>query len=99
MRPFSAVNLSKEPILGTATFNVAPFDSAAIRRPFECLLLALMRPSPTAGERPVLARNRTSQGFYRCSFMSSRPRCNRPPIKEKAQLSANFDRERSKEKA
>jgi hypothetical protein len=26
-------------------------------------------------------------------------RCNRPPIKEKAQLSANFDRERSKEKA
>jgi hypothetical protein len=28
-----------------------------------------MRPSPTADERPVLARNRTSQGFYRCSFI------------------------------
>ncbi len=32
-----------------------------------------MRPSPTADERPLLARNRTSQGFYRCSFMRSRP--------------------------
>src|SRR6266568_6201758 len=35
--------------------------------------VALIRPSPTADERPVLARNRTSQGFYRCSFMRSRP--------------------------
>jgi hypothetical protein len=38
--------------------------------------VALMRPSPTADERPALTRNRTSQGFYRCSFMSSRPSWN-----------------------
>jgi len=29
-----------------------------------CLLLALMRPSPTADERPVLARNRTSRSIF-----------------------------------
>jgi len=39
-----------------------------------------MRPSPTADERPILARNRTSQGFYRCSFMSSRPRYGGPTL-------------------
>jgi hypothetical protein len=30
--------------------------------------LALMRPPRTADERPVLARNRTSQGLYRLSI-------------------------------
>jgi hypothetical protein len=55
--------------LGKNTFHLVGLDT----RGAIVLQLKLSRgQSPTADERPVLARKRTSR-FYRCSFMSSRP--------------------------